>query len=133
MTGSTRAWREIALPDNLEAPALARRWLMDEIASAPAELVDTAALLVSELVTNAVRYGRPTVTARMRTADGALDVVVTDCGEEIPVVPDGERPDPHQPGGRGLFLVAELASDWGIRASRPGPGKAVWFRLRGLG
>jgi hypothetical protein len=32
-----------------------------------------------------------------------------------------------------LFLVAELASDWGIRASRPGPGKAVRFRLRGLG
>lgn len=131
MTGSAQAWREIALPDNLEAPALARRWLMDEIAGAPAELVDTAALLVSELVTNAVRYGRPALTARMRTADGAIEVVVTDSGEEIPAAPDGKRPDPRQPGGRGLFLVAELASDWGIRALRPGPGKAVWFRLRG--
>lgn len=129
MTGPALSWREISLPDSLEAPALARRWLLNGIAAAPADIVDTAALLVSELVTNAIRYGRPQVTARMRSADRTIEVVVTDRGQAIPVAPGGDRPDLLQPGGRGLFIVAELASDWGIDPLRPGPGKAVWFRL----
>jgi anti-sigma regulatory factor (Ser/Thr protein kinase) len=109
---------------------MARRWLRDEITTAPPDLRDTAALLVSELVTNAVLYGRPAVTARMWQADGTVEVVVTDDGETIPDTPDGTRPDPRRTGGRGLFVVAELAAEWGIQPLQPGPGKAVWFRLR---
>jgi anti-sigma regulatory factor (Ser/Thr protein kinase) len=130
MTGSGQGWREIPLPDNLEAPALARRWLLDGISAAPTDLVDTAALLVSELVTNAIRYGQPAVTARMRNAGGTIEVIVTDCGDLMPTAPDGIRPDSHQLGGRGLFILAALASEWGMEPLSPGPGKAVWFRLR---
>jgi anti-sigma regulatory factor (Ser/Thr protein kinase) len=130
LTGSSRAWREITLPEGLEAPARARRWLLDGIADAPGELADTAVLLVSELVTNAVLYGRPAVTMRMRTVDGVLEVIVADRGETGPVAPGATRPDPRRPGGRGLFIVAELSSEWGVDPLRPGPGKAVWFRLR---
>lgn len=130
MTGLGHAWREITLPFSLAAPALARQWLLNGIAAEPAGMVDTAALLVSELVTNAVRYGQPMITARMRNGNGAVEVVVTDCGDAIPMAPGDTRPDPHQRGGRGLFIVAELSSEWGIDRLQPGPGKAVWFRLR---
>jgi anti-sigma regulatory factor (Ser/Thr protein kinase) len=132
MTGFGHAWREIALPDGLQAPAVARRWLLDGIAADLSAMVETAALLVSELVTNAVVHGQPAVTARMRDADGTIEVAVRDCGEPIAAGvagAEGNRPDTHQPGGRGLFIVSELASEWGIRPLRPGPGKAVWFRL----
>ena len=122
-------WREIALPHGLGAPAVARHWLLDEIAGAPAEVAERAVLLVSELVTNAVRHGAPVATARMRQAAGALEVVVTDRGATVPTAPDIRRPDPEQLGGRGLFMVAKLASEWGIDPLEPGPGKAVWFRL----
>jgi anti-sigma regulatory factor (Ser/Thr protein kinase) len=130
VTSNRHAWREIALPDGLEAPRVARRWLLDGLAAVPTDVVETATLLVSELVTNAVVHGRPRVTAKMRQVDDTLDVVVTDSGETMPIAPDDKPPDPHRPGDRGLFIVARLASEWGIRPLAPGPGKAVWFRLR---
>lgn len=124
---------EFLLPAQSTAPGAAREklalvlrnWRLDEI-------LDTATLLVSELVTNAVRHAgssvRITVTvegARVRTsvwdqnlaplpapaALGSTDVI-EDLAE----------------GGRGLYLVQEMADNWG--ADTTADGKCVWFELQ---
>lgn len=88
------------------------------------ETADVAALLVSELVTNAHEHaGGPAVVDVV--VDGrALRVAVEDEDPTIPAAPavdvDAER-------GRGLMLVAALASRWGTALT--GHGKSVWFEL----
>ncbi|MFE3828861.1 ATP-binding protein [Streptomyces sp. NPDC059092] len=89
----------------------------------------TAALLLSELVTNALRHGSPPgreIAVTLFRADGLFRVEVEDAGESLP--------SPRVPGaddecGRGLALVAALADDWGV-APRRGPGKRVWALLK---
>jgi anti-sigma regulatory factor (Ser/Thr protein kinase) len=91
---------------------------------------ETARLLVSELVTNAIQHSesrRPGGTVSVIVADvpGGVRIEVTDEGSlrSVPVV----RDDPLAPDGRGLLLVATLAHDWGYQ--RDGAGTTVWFRL----
>jgi anti-sigma regulatory factor (Ser/Thr protein kinase) len=88
-------------------------------------------LVVSELVTNAVRHGGGTVTAaglppvRLRLTGRAREVVVEvwDAGEEMPRLCCD--PVSEEPGGRGLVLVAAVASRWGAYRTEGG-GKCVW-------
>lgn len=96
----------------------------------PADVVDDATLLVSELVGNAVRYGRP-----LRTGD--LQVHWDNDTEHVLVaVSDGGGPSvvrPRQVGsdatsGRGLAIVDAIADDWGVR--RDDSGCTVWARLQ---
>ncbi len=91
---------------------------------------DEAVLLCSELVTNAVLHsesGRPggTVTVVVLGLPGAVRVEVVDNGSarSTPVV-KAEVCEPH---GHGLFLVEQLAEDWGY--TRDEVGTMVWFRL----
>lgn len=86
------------------------------------ELADTTRLLVSEVVTNAVRHagGRP-VELRLVRADTLL-CEVSDGDHTLPVLRDA---GPDEERGRGLGLVSRLAQRWG--ASHFGPGKVVWF------
>ena len=90
-------------------------------------LAETAALLVSELVTNAVMHGRGDITLSVHCADSQLIVGVGDQSTDPPVI------DPHpsidQLGGRGLFLVDTLASSWDYQIAAG--GKTVWFCLDG--
>ena len=83
---------------------------------------DTAALLVSELATNAVRHARTPFTVDMRHDDHVLEV---DVGDDDPRLPILRTPDDE--GGRGLRIVAALADEWGSRAREP--GKVVSFRI----
>jgi anti-sigma regulatory factor (Ser/Thr protein kinase) len=83
---------------------------------------DTAALLVSELATNAVRHARSPFTVEMRHDHGKLEVEV---GDDDPRLPDSRTPDDE--GGRGLRIVEALAEEWGIRPRDP--GKRVYFRM----
>ncbi len=94
---------------------------------------DTARLLVSELVTNAVQHSesrRPggAVTVTVIEVAGGIRVEVTDDGSalSVPVV----RDDVFATHGRGLFLVQSLADEWGYL--RDGLGTTVWFCLAGL-
>jgi anti-sigma regulatory factor (Ser/Thr protein kinase) len=89
-------------------------------------LHDTAALLTSEVVTNAVVHGDGTVLVRARTGDGRLRVEVQDDGDGAPVLQDAAR---DAEGGRGLALVAALADAWGVEEVTG--GKFVWFELVG--
>jgi len=83
-------------------------------------------LLASEVVTNAVVHGpeRGHVAVRAGVRDGAFTVAVTDQGHGGPVLRD---PEPTEPSGRGLHVVANLASAWGVE---PGSeGTTVWFTV----
>ncbi|MFG2147613.1 SpoIIE family protein phosphatase [Streptomyces sp. NPDC048696] len=87
------------------------------------DLVDTTELLVSELVTNALRYGEGEVRLRL-LRDRALVCEVWDAGL---VQPRRRRARDTDEGGRGLQLVGLLSASWGSR--RTPRGKTVWFEL----
>ncbi|MEU7279794.1 SpoIIE family protein phosphatase [Streptomyces sp. NPDC045431] len=86
-------------------------------------LVDTVELLVSELVTNALRYGEGEIRLRL-LRDRTLVCEVWDAGL---VQPRRRRARDTDEGGRGLQLVGLLSTSWGSR--RTPRGKTVWFDL----
>jgi anti-sigma regulatory factor (Ser/Thr protein kinase) len=88
-------------------------------------LADAVELLVSELVTNALRYGIAPFGLRMTRDAHSVMVEVSDGNPTVPRLRNVQVGDE---GGRGLHLVDELSADWGVR-SHP-QGKTVWFSLR---
>ncbi|MER7192867.1 SpoIIE family protein phosphatase [Streptomyces flaveolus] len=80
----------------------------------------TTELILSELITNAVRYGAPPVTVRL-LRHHVLICEVCDASSTAPRVVQAAEFDE---GGRGLFLVAQLADRWGVRYTRH--GKVIW-------
>lgn len=90
-------------------------------------LADTAALLVSELVTNAVMHGHGDITLSVHCADSQLLVGVSDESTEPPLI--NPSPPTNRLGGRGLFLVNTLANSWNYQIAPD--GKTVWFCLDG--
>ncbi|WP_436978088.1 SpoIIE family protein phosphatase [Streptomyces sp. enrichment culture] len=118
----TALWRLAAAP---EEAGRARRLVRDQLRRwGLAALVDTAELLVSEVVTNAVRHARTgPVRLRLVRCD-ALLCEVADDGHELPVLLNARESDE---AGRGLSVVSRLAAGWGT--SRTDRGKTVWFEL----
>ena len=130
----------LTLPGVPSDVAHARHFLADTLRDwrVQDEVADTAVLLLSEVVTNAVRYApgpaevSVALTDSARTAGTAcgglsLRVCVLDCGShELPDPP--VAPPAGAEGGRGLFLLAELARCWGHDAARD-DRKRVWFEL----
>ncbi|MET9763825.1 SpoIIE family protein phosphatase [Streptomyces sp. NPDC006372] len=87
------------------------------------ELSDSVELLVSEVVTNAVRYASRPVTVRLLRTD----VLRCEVGDDVPQLPRLRQARATDEGGRGLYLVNRLARRWG--ATRLSTGKVVWFEL----
>ncbi|WP_158103917.1 SpoIIE family protein phosphatase, partial [Streptomyces carpinensis] len=83
-------------------------------------LTFTTELIVSELVTNAIRHARGPIRLRLIHAD-SLICEVSDGSLSAPHLRRARTTDE---GGRGLFLVAQLASRWGARYGRD--GKTIW-------
>ena len=86
---------------------------------------DAAELVISELVGNAVRHGKPPVVYDVAPDAGDLLVTVAD-GDPTPPG-DGLCSGPDAEGGRGLFLVDALSKQWGWTPA--GSGKQVWARV----
>ncbi|MGI5349807.1 SpoIIE family protein phosphatase [Streptomyces sp. CA-250714] len=84
------------------------------------ETAFTTELLLSELVTNAVRYGTPPIRVRM-IRDHSLFCEVYDASSTSPHLRYAAETDE---GGRGIFLVAQLAERWGTRYTPT--GKVIW-------
>ncbi|MFI9803797.1 SpoIIE family protein phosphatase [Streptomyces sp. NPDC052301] len=104
------------------APAIARRHARRQLADWGVD-EDTAydtQEVVSELVTNALRYGAPPVHLRLIN-DRKLTCEVHDSGISAPRLRHARTVDE---GGRGLFICAQLAQNWGIRYTND--GKTVW-------
>ncbi|MFI6418957.1 SpoIIE family protein phosphatase [Streptomyces sp. NPDC050842] len=106
------------------APGRARRLARRALARWDLEeLTDSVELLISEVVTNAVRYAERPVTLRLLRTD----VLRCEVGDDSPQLPRQRRARDTDEGGRGLFLVNRLARRWG--ATRLSGGKVVWFEL----
>jgi anti-sigma regulatory factor (Ser/Thr protein kinase) len=88
----------------------------------PTELHDLGVLAASELVANSLQHGTPPMRLRLRRTDRRLIVEVTDGDDHLP---RRRRAEPGDESGRGIAIVATIASNWGSRRT-PGGGKAVW-------
>ncbi|MEU1043074.1 SpoIIE family protein phosphatase [Streptomyces sp. NPDC005907] len=95
----------------------------------PRELHDLGVLAASELVANSLQHGTPPMRLRLRRTDRRLIIEVTDGDDHLP---RRRRAEPGDEAGRGIAIVATIATGWGSRRT-PGGGKAVWceFALPG--
>ncbi|WUV66927.1 ATP-binding protein [Streptomyces sp. NBC_01478] len=97
-----------------------RDWDLDALA-------DIAALLVSELVTNALRHATGPIGLRLVRPVGPRGVLLVEVSDPLPDPPRERVARPEDESGRGLQLVAGACVRWG---TRPGTtGKTVWFEL----
>jgi anti-sigma regulatory factor (Ser/Thr protein kinase) len=137
-TATNRADR--SLPAQPMSVPLARSWAGGWLARrVPEDELDVVLLVISELVTNAVRQGDGPVQISLQigpdpgsdpgsdpaTAERSLLVEVFDRGHRLPVVADSAL---DATGGRGLHLVDTVSEGWGVREDLE--GKTVWARLR---
>lgn len=90
-----------------------------------AELRDDAVLIVTELVTNAVKMCHELLTLKVESHREWLEIAVAD---DSPFPAVKLEPAPDSVGGRGLTIVEALSSDWG-QAPFDGMQKVVWSRL----
>jgi anti-sigma regulatory factor (Ser/Thr protein kinase) len=122
---------EVAIPIGVQAPGVARsaiaQWLVDHVAPA---VLETALLLVSELVSNSVRHsGVPegeAVVVRVHLWREGFRLEVEDPGRSGVIAP--QPPDLLRGGGMGLHLVHTLSERWGVVRAAEGP-TCVWARL----
>ncbi|MFI1717677.1 SpoIIE family protein phosphatase [Streptomyces litmocidini] len=109
------------IPSDPAAVADARRFTSGALTAWGLEELSFATeLVVSELVTNAIRYGKPPVQLRL-ILQSTLTCEVFDASSTAPHL---RRARTFDEGGRGLLLVAQLAERWGTRHSRE--GKVIW-------
>jgi anti-sigma regulatory factor (Ser/Thr protein kinase) len=111
----------------LHARLVALEWGLEAIA-------EKVELVVSELVTNGVKAARSmdegsAIRLELFGDEGQVFVAVWDGNPKpvhAPILGDDELPDLEAEGGRGLFLVASLGTDWGMYWPDDAPGKVVW-------
>ncbi|WP_314614756.1 SpoIIE family protein phosphatase [Streptomyces stackebrandtii] len=115
----TRAW---TFPNSPESAGQARRRALKQLAEwgLAQDVIDDTALVVSELVTNSVRYAKGPIQLRL-IRDGTLVCEVTDDSSASPHLRRALATDEN---GRGLFITAHLTQSWGVRPARR--GKTLW-------
>ena len=110
-----------------KAVGTARDAVLDHVAGLPTETLEDLELLVSEVVTNAVRHGGAdrdrAVELRLLEEPGLLRVEVSDEGPGF----DRRRPAPRSDGGWGLLFVDKLADRWDVE--RVADRTVVWFEM----
>jgi anti-sigma regulatory factor (Ser/Thr protein kinase) len=117
------------LKGGLNAPVEARKALLARAAGMPAAARNDILLLVTELVTNAVRHAgvgpERSLDTEVREWPGRVRVEVTD--PSTGAASFGARSDGDSSGGWGLFLVDQIADRWGVR--RTPTSTCVWFEV----
>jgi anti-sigma regulatory factor (Ser/Thr protein kinase) len=114
----------IEIPRTPQAPALARRALRDLEGKVDASVLPDLNLLVSELITNSVKYGGDGPVRLQVTADGErIRAEIIDQGAGF--TPVARNDDLHKVGGWGLHLVEQLTTEWGTYEG----STHVWFEI----
>jgi GAF domain-containing protein/anti-sigma regulatory factor (Ser/Thr protein kinase) len=114
----------IRLEPVVESTPSARHWVTGLLRDVPEEVSECAALLTSELVTNAVLHAATPFTVTLHLMADRIRVDVADANPMIPSIKDYAA---DAATGRGLTLFNTLASDWGVQPVTG--GKIVWFEL----
>lgn len=103
-----------------------RTLLRDDLAALAEPVREDVALVASELICNAIRYGRVLPDGRIaidwRVGKHGVEIAVTDGGGSTE--PAAVEPGPTAIGGRGLSIVASVAKRWGV--DRHSDGVTVW-------
>ncbi|MEU6538543.1 SpoIIE family protein phosphatase [Streptomyces sp. NPDC047000] len=116
--GQVRTWQ---VPSDPAAVAATRKSACEQVSAwGLEEAVFATELIVSELVTNAIRYGVPPVQLRLIRHETLICEVSDGSG----TAPHMRRARIYDEGGRGLLLVAQLAERWGSRQTAA--GKTIW-------
>lgn len=135
-SGGPTGFAACALSDDPQVAADARDFTRNTLRGwGMGELTDNAAIVVSELLSNAMRYGvtgrrgrtlspHPVWLGLLRRGDAVM-CAVTDPGSEVPVV---KEPDYFAESGRGLHVIDTLSDSWGW-TTPDHAGKAVWSVL----
>lgn len=119
MTGATQEFDPVA-----ESVSSARRFVRATVGPLDSDVADDAALLVSELATNAVIHAATRYRVTVTPVDGGVRVGV---GDESRAIARRCRYGTDAATGRGLGMVADLSAAWGVDADAG--GKVVWFVL----
>jgi anti-sigma regulatory factor (Ser/Thr protein kinase) len=115
----------LSLPQAVTSPGVARDWVVEELGGwAGPEDRHTVVLLLSELVTNALVHAKSELTVHLLLDSAVVRVQVDDDSQDAPL---RRPPGVDRPGGRGLHLLDELASRWGVETTPT--GKGVWFEV----
>ncbi len=123
--GTTRdGMSTLHLEPVVESTPLARHWLAAHLRDLPSEVTGCAALLTSELVTNAVLHAATPMCVTLHVLPDRIRVDVADGNPAFPSIKEYGR---EAATGRGLTLFDTLASNWGVQAVDG--GKIVWFEL----
>ena len=114
------------LPAQPMSVPLARSWTAGWLAVSPVppDQADVVLLVVSEMVTNAVRQGDGPVRVTLEATDSSLLIEVFDRGHRLPRLNDSP---PDSTSGRGLHLIDTVCDAWGVNEELE--GKTVWARL----
>jgi anti-sigma regulatory factor (Ser/Thr protein kinase) len=119
---------EVELTRDPDSAAEARRALGEVSDHLTPRRLEDAQLLVSELVTNAIRHAGldddDVIRLVVVTTERALRIEVCDPGPGFDVAEP--EPDPARPSGWGLYLVRELSDRWGVERNTE---TRVWFEL----
>lgn len=104
----------------------ARRYTLASLAGVEAEVLDSVAVMVTELATNSVRHANTDFTISIEQTVDRIRVAVTDSGDRLPSL---RSTAPTDRSGRGLQIVDALADSWGVAKKPDGNGKSVWFEV----
>ena len=131
-----------SLPATLTSGRLARRFLNEHWCTPHCSAdLDQAHLLITELVSNAVRHGGPPITVEVECIgpEGVLICVSDGSDDDLPTP---EAAGPHALGGRGINLIDHFSAEWGVQhphqddaneandaSADLSTGKTVWCRL----
>jgi anti-sigma regulatory factor (Ser/Thr protein kinase) len=114
----------VEIPRTAEAPFLARRALVDLDGKLDADVLPDVRLLVSELITNSVKYGgEGPVRLEVQTSPKGLRAEIIDQG--VGFTPVTRNDDLEKVGGWGLHLTEQLTSRWGTYEG----STHVWFEI----
>ena len=123
--GTTRdGMATLHLEPVVESTPTARHWIAAHLRDLSPDVSDCAALLTSELVTNAVLHAGTPMCVTLHILPDRIRVDVADGNPTFPSIKEYGR---EAATGRGLTLFSTLASDWGVQAVDG--GKIVWFEL----